>query len=99
MSKMYVGSIDLTKIDKSKIVTKDKDGKPFANGAKYYNIVVWVNDEADKYGNIAGIQESMTKAEKDSGAKANYIGNLKAPKVEDKQTEKYPTVGEDGLPF
>lgn len=74
---MLVGSIDLTKIDKNKIVTKDKDGKPFTNGAKYYNIVVWLNDEVDQYGNIASVQESITKEEREGGAKATYIGNLK----------------------
>lgn len=74
---MLVGSIDLSKVDKTKIVTKDKNGKLFENGAKYLNVVVWINDEADQYGNMASIQESITKEERESGKKANYIGNLK----------------------
>jgi len=77
MSKMLVGSIDLNKVDKSKIVTKDKDGKPFSNGAKYLNVVVWVNDENDQYGNIASIQENISKEEREKGLKPTYIGNLK----------------------
>ena len=77
MSKMLVGSIDLSKIDKNKIVTKDKDGNPFQNGAKYLSVVVWVNDEVDQYGNIASIQESISKEERESGVKPTYIGNLK----------------------
>ena len=77
MSKMIVGSIDLNKIDKEKIITTDKNGKKFENGAKYYNIVVWLNDDVDQYGNIASIQESISKEDRDSGKKAVYIGNLK----------------------
>ena len=79
MSKLLIGSIDLTKIDKTKIVTADKNGKPFENGAKYLNVVVWINDEADKYGNNASIQISQSKEERESGVKATYIGNLKEP--------------------
>lgn len=77
MSKMLIGSIDLNKVDKSKIITKDKNGKPFENGAKYLNVVVWVNDQEDNYGNIASIQQSISKEERESGVKATYIGNLK----------------------
>lgn len=79
MSKMLIGSIDLNKVDKKRIVTKDKNGKPFENGAKYYNVVVWINDEIDQYGNIASIQEGISKEERESGLKATYIGNLKNP--------------------
>ena len=79
MSKLLTGSIDLNKIDKTKIVTTDKNGNPFENGAKYLNVVVWLNDEADKYGNSASIQIGQSKEERDAGAKAIYIGNLKEP--------------------
>ena len=77
MSKMMTGSIDLNKIDKSKVVTTDKNGNPFSNGAKYLNVVVWINDEADKYGNNASIQISQSKEERDNKVKPTYIGNLK----------------------
>ena len=77
MSRMLYGSIDLNKLDKNKVVTKDKNGNPFENGAKYLNIVVWVNDAEDQYGNIASIQESISKEERERGVKATYIGNLK----------------------
>lgn len=78
MSKMLYGSIDLTKIDKSKIVSTDKNGQPFQNGAKYLNVVVWVDDEPDQYGNTASVQQSLSKQERESGVKAKYIGNLKS---------------------
>ena len=64
MSKLLTGSIELTKIDKTKIVEKD--------GRKWLNISVWVNDEKDQYGNIANIQISTKKDEPKI-----YIGNLK----------------------
>ena len=53
---MLSGSINLTKIDKTKIVSTNKEGNPFDNGAKYLNVVIWLNDEADQYGNNASIQ-------------------------------------------
>ena len=77
MGKLFIGSLDLSKIDKKRIVSLDKNGKPFDNGAKYYNIVIWLNDETDQYGNIGSIQEGITKEERDSGLKSNYIGNFK----------------------
>lgn len=79
MSKLLTGSIDLNKIDKTKIVSTDKNGNPFENGAKYLNVVIWINDEADKYGNNASIQISQSKEEREAGVKAIYIGNLKEP--------------------
>jgi len=103
MSKMLVGSIDLNKIDKTKIVSTDKDGKPFQNGAKYLNVVVWVNDAPDQYGNDASIQIGQTKEDRDAGQKATYIGNLKS-NSQPQQTravsqEVAPGGDNDDLPF
>jgi len=103
MSRMLVGSIDLSKIDKKRVITKDKDGKPFQNGGKYYNVVVWVNDEVDQYGNIASVQESITKEEREQGVKSTYIGNLKDPNVQNEPKNANVPVGQapedDDLPF
>ncbi|MFK7947847.1 MAG: hypothetical protein AB8G11_09665 [Saprospiraceae bacterium] len=77
MAKMMYGSIDVTKIDKSKIVSTNDKGEPFKNGGKFLSVVVWVNDEDDNYGNIASIQQSLSKEERDSGVKPTYLGNLK----------------------
>jgi hypothetical protein len=70
MSKLYLGSIDLNKINKADIVTTDKNGNAFQNGAKYLNVTIWLNDEPDQYGNSIGIK---------SGDKDNsyYVGNAK----------------------
>ena len=100
MSKMLTGSIDLNKIDKTKIVSTDKNGNPFESGAKYLNIVVWLNDEADKYGNNASIQISQPKEERESGVKSIYIGNLKEPQSRNNEPTSARTASvADDLPF
>jgi hypothetical protein len=100
MSKMLTGSIDLNKIDKTKIVDRDKNGNLFSNGAKYLNVVVWINDEADQYGNNASIQISQSKEERDAGVKATYIGNLKEPQSRNNEPTSARTESvEDTLPF
>ena len=100
MSKLLTGSIDLNKIDKTKIISTDKNGNPFENGAKYLNVVVWLNDEADKYGNNASIQISQSKEERESGAKAIYIGNLKEPQTRTNEpTSTISAQVADDLPF
>jgi len=92
MAKLFNGSIDLSKIDKSLIKTLDKDGNPFKNGAKYLNISIWLNDEPDKFGNTLSIQ---------IGDKENriYLGNAK--EYQKKQDNPIVLRGEesDDLPF
>ena len=101
MAKLLTGSIDLNKIDKTKIVDRDKNGNPFENGAKYLNVVVWLNDEADKYGNKASIQISQSKEQRDAGVKATYIGNLKEPQSRNNEptSAKNAQAKIDDLPF
>jgi hypothetical protein len=73
----YSISVDLSKIDKSRIVTLDKNGNPFQNGAKYYSIDVIVFDEASQYGSDVMVTEGQTKEERDNKVKSNAIGNGK----------------------
>lgn len=47
------------------------------NGKTYINIGVWINDQLDQYGNIAGISISQSQEERQAGIKRVYIGNLK----------------------
>ena len=100
---MLTGSIDLNKIDRNKIVSTNKEGKPFEKGAKYLNVVIWINDEADQYGNNASIQISQSKEEREAGSKAIYIGNLKFPQSRDGEKAKAEPVRSgselDDLPF
>jgi len=69
----YYGSIDFTKL-----IEQAKDGnKAFSkneNGRIYLNVRVWVNDELDKYGNVASFQSNFKGATKEDKF---YFGNLK----------------------
>jgi len=95
MSELFLGYIDLNKIDKSQIVTHDKDGNPFQNGAKYLNIALWVNDQEDKHGNHGSIKIGK----KDLGNEV-YIGNFKRWNRPDSNTSTEVQSNEiDDLPF
>ena len=93
MSSLINVSINLDKIDKSKIIKGQK--------GKYLNLTISVNDEVNSYGQNASIFESCEK-----GEDKNYIGNgkviwtdgkiTKASKTEQAQnTEEV----DDDLPF
>jgi hypothetical protein len=94
MSTLISGSIDLTKIDKEKLV----------NG-KYLNIQISINDQTDQYGNNVGITIGQSKEEREAKAKKTYVGNAKVVwtdgtiKVAEKVQENAPIQAKDGLPF
>lgn len=92
-------SIDLSKINKAKIKTLDKDGQPYKNGAKYYEISILLNSEPDKYGNHASIVESQTKEEREAKVEKKYLGNgrivFSNSPSEQKEEVKTPTTGRD----
>jgi len=69
MARILSGSIDLSKIDRTKITEKD--------GKKYYPIQVIINDSNDQYGNIASVVQNQTKEERDAKTTKIYLGNLK----------------------
>ena len=102
MNTLYNGSICLTDIPKDKITVSEKNGK------KYLNIDLWIDTEkeADQYGNICGIKVSQTKAEREAKVKAQYIGNLKAPRKQGEAgvapttaAPTQPAKAPDDLPF
>lgn len=68
MAQIISVSIDLNKLDKSRIV----EGK---NGAKYYNFTINVNDEKDNYGNDASVTISQTAEERQAKAQRTFVGN------------------------
>lgn len=71
MSRIIAASINLEKIDKSRI----KEGK---NGkGKYYDIIIVVNDELDQYQKDTQIQQGQTKEEREAKATKVYLGNGK----------------------
>lgn len=61
-------SIDLSKIDQSRV--KEKDGH------RYYNVSVIVSDKYDEYGNNVAICQSQTKEEREAKQRV-YLGNGK----------------------
>lgn len=64
MGAIIKASIDLTKLDKSKIV----EGK---NGAKYYNIDIFIQDEVNQYNQNVSIANPTASKEESKV----YIGN------------------------
>lgn len=69
MAQLFSASINVSKIDKSKLIKGDK--------GQYLNITIAINDEEDAYGNIAGIYESQSKEEREAKTPRNYLGNAK----------------------
>lgn len=69
MAMIISASINLDKIDKSKVI-KGKKGN-------YANIVITVNDELDNYGNQGPIYMQQSKEERDAKQPKDYLGNLK----------------------
>jgi hypothetical protein len=63
-------SIDLNKIDKSRI-------KQHTNGAKYYAMTVDTKREPDQFGNTHTVYDSPTKEEREAKTPKNYLGSGK----------------------
>jgi hypothetical protein len=68
-SKLISGSIDVTKIDKTRLIKGEK--------GTYLNIDIWINDEPDKYGNHVSISMRQSKEEREAKTSKTYIGNGK----------------------
>lgn len=86
MSKLMSLSIDLSKIDKSKIT----EGK---NGAKYYSLTIELKDEKDQYGNDLTAWTTQTKEDRESKVNRTYLGNGKI--IYSSNTEKTNYVTEN----
>lgn len=69
MAKFITASINLSKIDKTKIVKGEK--------GLYANITMWLNDEPDEYGNHMGIHQSQSKEEREADEPKIWLGNGK----------------------
>ena len=63
------GSIDVSKIDKSKLIAGKK--------GTYLNVSIMVKDDLDQYGNIGMIIQDTTKEEREAGVKGAILGNIK----------------------
>ena len=95
MSKMYNGSLNLTKIGElvksnHPAVTTDK------NGNKYINLTIWLNDQQDQYGNMS--LSAYNKEDKQSV----YLVTLKTFQINNRQIVLLHHLNrkkESGLPF
>lgn len=81
---VITGSIDVSKIDKSKLIQGKK--------GTYLNIAIFLKDEEDQYGNHGMIVESITKEEREAGNKGTILGNVK-------RTGQQKESNGEGLPF
>lgn len=91
MNQLFGGSICLTDL-----TTHAKNGhsafSKATNGKVYFNILTWINDNPDKFGNTMSHQLSSTKEKRESEGKI-YIGNSK--KLESSQPVKSNDVDDD----
>ena len=91
MAHLITASVDVTKLEKEKLVTGKK--------GPYAHLTIWVTDEVDQFGNDVSIQQSLSKEEREAGASKIYLGNGKthngkaAPQQEAQDNEN------EDLPF
>ena len=95
MATGFYGSIDFSKLMEqakagNKAFTKNENGKI------YLNVKVYVNDEVDKYGNIASLQSNFKGATKEDKF---YFGNLKESTPIEVAVVDADIVSADDLPF
>jgi len=100
MASLITASINLSKIDKSKII----EGKK----GQYLPITISLNDDLDQFGNQGNMIISQSKEEREAKVDKSYLGNVKvvwtngdnvsaAPR-EEQQTQGNSAVKDD-LPF
>lgn len=87
--KVITGTIDISKIRKERFYKGKK--------SDYMNITIFINDDADNYGNNGFIIESLSKDERDQGIKGNIVGNVKYASINGKPKISEQT--ENDLPF
>lgn len=74
-SKLFGGSICVTELMES-LKTGHSSFSKAQNGKVYANILIWQNDEPDKFGNSMSLQLSSTKDMRETEEKV-YVGNAK----------------------
>lgn len=100
---MFTGSICLTDLIESAKKKHSAFSKSQANNKIYVNVILWENDEVDKYGNTHALQLNPHKDKKDSDGKI-YIGNMKPVErkdpvpINDNDAKTFTDIVDD-LPF
>ncbi len=69
MSSIASVSIDLTKIEESKVIEK--------NGKRWLNLTISINDTTDTYGNNASVSINQSQEERTAKAPKTFLGNGK----------------------
>ncbi len=103
MSEIVNISIDLNKLDASKEIK----GK---NGARYYNLTVNINDQANDWGKNVAVCEPQTKEQRQAKEQKTFVGNgvsvwrngetLKFEKANQQQSNTNNAASQDDdLPF
>jgi len=78
-------SIDVTKIDKTRIHVGEK--------GKYINLTTFIDTEnKDQYGNHGFISQSTSKEERENGVKTQILGNSKVFFKKDSEVKQAPEV-------
>lgn len=93
------GSINFDKLMEALKSGKVKTYKT-ENGVRLVNVNVWVNDEADQYGNHASVSLPLKEEYQEEKNKAVYVGNLKknTPKITEASEQDFQEEDDD-LPF
>lgn len=97
MSHLIKLSVDVSKIDKSKLFQGKK--------GTYLDLIVSVSDEVNEHGNNVSCWEGQTREERESKANRNFLGNGRVIWTDDTSAE-VPSADvmdaaeeEDDLPF
>lgn len=93
MAKLASISINLSKIDKSKII----EGKK----GKYLNVTILISDELDQRGNDVSCWQGQSKEEREAKTDRNYLGNGRVVWRGESNSNSEPKVtsDDDDLPF
>jgi hypothetical protein len=87
---MILLSIDVTKIDKAKLIPGRKK-RPDGSVAKYLELVVMENrDGEDQYGNTHMVVQGISKAEREAGERGAILGNGKEAFAAKPQRQQRP---------
>ena len=86
MASIIKTSIDLTKIDKNKII----EGKK----GKYLPITITLNDEVDQFGNQGPVIISQSKEEREMKTDKIYLGNVQVVWTNGENVNTAPREGE-----
>ena len=87
------GKIDVKKINKAEMFVGEK--------GTYLDVVIFMNDEPDQYGNDGVVIQSISKEKREAGEKGPILGNVKVmrPKQEEPVGQPQPVLVEDDIPF